>query len=206
MATREKWNLCEETPLPPLLLLSDEVRLPDPAVALAALPAGSGFIFRHYGDPYREDKATALRALAQAHKIFFLVGGDRDLARAVGADGCHMPEHRVDELGPCQHEFRFNTAAAHSAGALQAAAAAGASAGLLSPVFATKSHPDRLPLGAKAASELAAAAPLPVYALGGVNPQTAPDLECCAFAGLAAIEGLIPPAAGSAGNRRDASR
>lgn len=100
LAARAKWQMSDDRPLPPLFLLSDDARLPDPAPALAALPAGSGFIFRHYDDPYREKKAAALCAIARAHDILFLVAGDINLARDLDADGCHMPEHRLaDQIG-----------------------------------------------------------------------------------------------------------
>lgn len=192
LAARTKWHIAETGLLPPLLLLSDEVRLPDPSRALAALPAGSGFIFRHYDDPHREDMAVTLLDIARARGIFFLVASDPDLAVALGADGCHMPEHRLEDLALCTGHFSFNTVAAHSGPALAAAARRGASAALLSPIFTTQSHPGARPLGAHKAADLAAGAPLPVYALGGLNSRTAPELAGSAFAGLAAIEGLVP--------------
>ena len=78
----------------------------------------------------------------------------------------------------------------NSGPALAAAAHGGANAALLSPVFATKSHPGAESLGVAGANALATAAALPVYALGGINLQSAPGLSGTAFAGLAAIEGL----------------
>lgn len=191
-AARSRWQISQARPLPPLLLLSDETRLPDPAPALAALPAGSGFIFRHYDAPYREEQAKTLCALAQARGILFLVAGDIDLARAVGADGCHMPEYRAADLEACRGDphLRFNTGAAHSKVALETAAKYGAHAALLSPVFTTRSHPDGTALGGSSAAKLAGSAPLPTYALGGINCETALSLAGSAFAGLAAIDGL----------------
>lgn len=191
-AARAIWRISEQHPLPPLLLLSDDTRLPDPAPALAALPAGSGFIFRHYDDPYREEKAKTLCALARTRGILFLVAGDIGLARTIGADGCHMPEYRVADLEACRGDphLRFNTSAAHSKVALERAAQYGAHAALLSPVFTTKSHPGGKTLGRAAAAKLARSAPLPTYALGGINRETALNLAGSAFAGLAAIDGL----------------
>ncbi len=189
---RARWQISQARPLPPLLLLSDETRLPDPAPALAALPPGSGFIFRHYSDPHREEKAKELCIAAQERSILFLVAGDIELARALGADGCHMPEYRLADLEACRSaaDFRFNTAAVHSQGALEGAARYGAHAALLSPVFATRSHPGGAALGAAVASRLARDALLPVYALGGIGPKTALSLADSPFAGLAAIDGL----------------
>lgn len=191
-AARARWQMSHARPLPPLLLLSDETRLPDPTPALAALPVGSGFIFRHYDDPHREEKAKKLCAVARERGILFLVAGDIELACRLGADGCHMPEYRLADLEACRSVagLRFNTAAVHSQSALEEAARYGAHAALLSPVFATRSHPDGKTLGAATATKLAQEAALPVYALGGISPETALSLADSTFAGFAAIDGL----------------
>jgi len=84
------------------------------------------------------------------------------------------------------------TAAAHSERALATARIACADAALLAPVFATPSHPEREPLGLLRARLIAARAGLPVYALGGVNAETASRLAHADFAGIAAIEALLP--------------
>ena len=68
------------------------------------------------------------------------------------------------------------TAAVHSPAALRAAAAAGADAALLSPIFATASHPDVRTLGLQRFAALAQASPLPVYALGGIDRDRAASL------------------------------
>lgn len=190
LAARQKWHIGAADILPPLLLLSDDLRLPDPAPALLALPAGSGFIFRHYNDPHRNETAARLRPLARVANIIFIVAGDLDLAIRVKADGCHMPEHKLKDLTLCCIKFAFNTGAAHSREGLEAAKKYGASAALLSPVFATKSHPGAEVLGPEPAENLAKTAALPVYALGGINAKTAADLTGGSFAGIAGIEGL----------------
>lgn len=133
-----------------------------------------------------------LRDLAGSRGLLFLVAGDVELALAVEADGCHLPERQLADLARCRETFAFNTVAAHSGPALALAAHRGASAALLSPVFPTKSHPEAEALGVAGASALVSAAALPVYALGGINLQSAPALAGSAFAGLAAIEGLTP--------------
>jgi thiamine-phosphate pyrophosphorylase len=190
LAARKKWQIAATDLLPPLLLLSDDIRLPDPATAMQALPAGSGFIFRHYNDPDREETAARLRPLAGSANIVFIVAADLDLALRVKADGCHMPEHKLKELVLCGTKFAFNTGAAHSREGLEAAKRHGANAALLSPIFATKSHPGGEVLGPKLAKTLAKAAALPVYALGGISTQTAADLTGGSFAGIAGIAGI----------------
>ena len=45
-------------------------------------------------------------------------------------------------------------------------------------------------MGPEAFAALVAAAPLPVYALGGVNARTAPQLSGSGVQGFAMVEGL----------------
>ena len=134
--------------LPALLLMTDEARLADPLPAANALPAGSGIILRHYGAPERAALARRLAAIARRRGLVLLVGEDPGLARRVGAHGVHLPERAIRRAGAVRWQRDWLvTAAAHSPAALRAAASAGADAALLSPVFATASHPDVRALG-----------------------------------------------------------
>lgn len=179
--------------LPPLILLSDAARLPDPLPAAARLPQGSAVILRHY-EWSREDRralAYRLRDLTRDRRLLLLVAADFDLARDVEADGVHLPEWQVRQAGA--HPARCDglvTAAVHSFPALRRAAAFGADAALVSPVFATVSHPDRRVLGPLRLGHWLRACDLPVYALGGVAARTAPRLAHLPLAGLAGIGGL----------------
>jgi len=60
----------------------------------------------------------------------------------------------------------------------------------LSPVFATASHSGAKALTAVRAAFIAAQAPVPVYALGGVTSRNA-ALLAPAFSGIAAIGSLL---------------
>ena len=182
--------------LPALVLMTDEARLADPLPAADALPAGSAVVLRHYGVPGRAALARRLAAIAQARGLLLLVGDDPALARRVGAAGVHLPERAIRRAGAVRWQSGWLvTAAAHSHAALLAAAAAGADAALLSPVFATASHPGLPALGPHRFAALAAACPLPVYALGGIDAARARRLRGSGAVGIAGIAGLIPPAA-----------
>ncbi len=184
-----------ESALPALVLMTDEVRLADPLPAARALPAGSAVILRHYGAPDREALARRLAAVARERGLLLLVGEDPALARRIGAAGVHLPERaaaRARAVRWCA-EWLVTTAA-HSPAALRKAAAAGADAALLSPVFATVSHPGVRPLGPQRFAALAKASPIPVYALGGIGRGEARLLGASGAIGIAAIGGLIPPA------------
>lgn len=63
---------------------------------------------------------------------------------------------------------------------------------LVSPLFATRSHPGAKPLGSARFAALARLSPVPVIALGGVKPRHAGLIRRLGAAGFAAIDGLVP--------------
>ena len=187
-------NLAAAPGLPPLILVSDERRLPDPLPAAAALPRGSGVILRHYGAPERHALASAMARLCRARGLILLVAGDGGLAARVGAHGLHLPEALAARATAWRRRRPdwLITAAAHGLPGLERAGRAGADAALLAPVFATLSHPEARALGISRFARLVHASPLPVYALGGVDGANATRLRGTGAAGIAAIGALLP--------------
>lgn len=181
-----------DTGLPALLLLTDARRLPDPMPAVRRLPRGAGLVLRHYELSERNGLARELAAICRARGLLFLVAGDGALAAEVGADGLHLPESLAARarIWRRRRPEWLITAAAHGLPALRAARSYGADAALLSPVFATASHPDARVLGPLRFAQMVRASRIPVYALGGVNSQTAPRLIDSGAVGVAAISGL----------------
>lgn len=180
--------------LPALILMTDQTRVPDPLAAARALPRGSAVILRHTDAKKRAALSRALIEVARGRGLMLLIAGDAPLAASIGAHGLHLPEARAREAAHWRalKPSWTITAAAHSERALAQARIAGVDAVLLAPVFATSSHPDRKPLGLLRTRLIAARAGLPVYALGGVNAETVVRLAHANFAGVAAIEGLLP--------------
>ncbi len=179
---------------PPLVLVTDERRLPDPCPAAARLPPGSLVILRHYDTPDRRALAGRLARLCRARRLRLLIAADLDLAVALGT-GLHLPEGLARSPAPRLRLWHRRsrlplTVAAHGRMALVRAARLGADAALLSPVFATASHPEARGLGAVAFRRLVRRAKLPVYALGGVNRATVGHLKGSGAAGVAAISGF----------------
>lgn len=189
--------------LPALVLMTDEARLANPLPATRALPAGSAIILRHYGVPERAALARRLATIARRRGLVLLVGEDPVLARRVGAAGVHLPERALRRAGAVRWKREWLvTAAVHSHAALVAAAACGADAVLLSPVFATASHPDVRALGLQRFAALAQASPVPVYALGGIDRARAGLLLGSGAVGIAGIGGLVPRASNDARHGR----
>jgi thiamine-phosphate pyrophosphorylase len=177
--------------LPSLWLVTDARRLPDPLPAVATLPRGSGVIFRHYEAPGRGALAAALARLCRRRGVLLLVAGDARLAAAVGAAGVHLPEAEGYRATALKRQRRtwVVSIAAHSLPALKRARLADFT--LLSPVFATRSHPGAPTLGPIRFAALCRQSPVQVVALGGINGATASLLHGARHSGLAAIDGLL---------------
>ncbi len=97
---------------------------------------------------------------------------------------------RVDRrpLGP----ERLVGASCHDAIGLARAAALGLDYALLSPVEPTATHPDAAPLGWRRFAALVDRIPLPIYALGGLDPTDLNTAFRHGAQGVAAIRGLWP--------------
>jgi thiamine-phosphate pyrophosphorylase len=188
---------------PKFALLSDDARLPDPRPLLNRLPPGAWVIFRNYRASGRAESAAALAQACRARRLVLLVAGDFDLAVRLGA-GLHLPEGMARRMPPRillwrKRTKRLLTVAAHSRAALNAK---GADAALLSPLFATASHPESRPLGLLRFRRLVRGARLPVVALGGITAKTVRQIQGSGAAGIATVGGL---AAGLDPNRRVAA-
>ena len=123
---------------------------------------------RHAG----REVAARLRGLAWARGLILLIADDPALARAIGANGLHLPEVRAREAAHwrAKNPGWLITASAHSSAAVLRAAHADAV--LLSPVFATGSHKNARTLSAVRARLIARGLPMPLFALGGVTAGT----------------------------------
>jgi thiamine-phosphate pyrophosphorylase len=179
--------------LPPLLFFVDPPRTPHPEQVIARLPPGSAIIFRTFGAADAAVRGAALAKAARRRGIVFLVGADVALAVRLRADGVHLPERMTARVGTVRALRRrfLVTAAAHGFPAALRARSCGAHAIVISPVFASASRSAGRPLGTLALASLVRRSKAPVYALGGVNPQTARRLHGSQIVGLAAVSALI---------------
>jgi thiamine-phosphate pyrophosphorylase len=171
-----------------LILMTDDVRLPDARAAAAALPPASLVIVRARDAKKRAERALALRPIARRRGLLLLIADDPALARAVGAHGVHLPEARARQAAHirAQNPGFVITASAHSLRA--ALLITHADAILLSPVFATQSHRGAPALTPTRARLIARGLKTPIFALGGITAKNASLLS--GFSGLAAIGAL----------------
>lgn len=174
---------------PPVMLVIESSRMPDWPAVMARLPRGTGVILRDYDAPDRAARAARAARIARRRGLRLLIAGDGALARRVGAAGLHLPQFQLGARPPNRRPGWLVTAAAHDRRALARAAAIGADAVLVSPVFATASHPGARALGPHRLARLIDTSPLPVIALGGVDRISARRLPP-GISGFAAIGGL----------------
>lgn len=85
---------------------------------------------------------------------------------------------------------RWLAASCHNAEELELAAALGCDFATLSPVQPTASHPSAPALGLELATELTAAAQLPIFWLGGMQSSDLKKIRAAGGQGIAAIRGL----------------
>lgn len=178
-------------PLPPLLFFTDPTRTPRPWETAARLPAGAGVVFRHFGAADALEIGLRLRATTREAGVRLLVGLDADLAERIGADGVHLPERALSAayaLSGRRPEWLL-TGAAHS---LEAAKTArDLDALVLSPVFpAGGVSAKKTALGIDGFKALAAPAPCPAYALGGISAANAADLLESGAYGIAGVDAV----------------
>lgn len=175
----------------PMWFFTDPDRTPDALSVVKRLPAGSGVVFRGFGRSGTRDQALRLSEVTRRRGLSFLIGQDAELAAAVGADGVHLPERKLQDAWFLRrdHPAWLITGAAHDIRALRRAENAGCDAVFISAVFASQSASAGLPKGPFRMDALARCASQPVFALGGVRASTARRL--IGVSGFAAIDAFL---------------
>jgi thiamine-phosphate pyrophosphorylase len=171
--------------LPALWLLSDARNDGVLEAALRRLPRGSGFVYRHYhlDGPERLARFRQLQRVARSRGHVVVLADSALTAREWGAHGVYGAPLA---LWP-RRSGLLQVATAHDMREMTQAARKRVDAVLLSPAFATRSHPGAPALGPVRWRLLAARSTVPVIALGGMTPRTARRLGWPCWA---AIDGL----------------
>ena len=180
--------------LPSLIFMTDQKAQPYPENVIEKMSAGSMVILRDYDDENRYGLAVALKYICEAKNIKILIAADLELALMIGADGIHLPEYKMEQAQEIRsdHPDYIITAAVHDEDAVRQAQDYNLNAVLLSPIFATKSHPKTFDdpgsvIGPDKLTEICAAHEIPIYALGGINLDNVQNLNDTGIAGIAAI-------------------
>jgi thiamine-phosphate pyrophosphorylase len=175
---------------PPLWIVTDAHRLPDPTSILRTLPPGSGVIIRHRDAVARLQLAARVLPVCRARRITLLVSGDWRTAHQLRADGVHLPEKELAQMSAGLRLWRkaaraILSCAAHNLVAVRQARECDLV--FLSPVFPTRSHPNRPALGRLRYARLAHASRVPVVAMGGLTAGNLRALNGTRTSGIAGI-------------------
>ncbi|MCC3861981.1 thiamine phosphate synthase [Emcibacteraceae bacterium Y4] len=177
--------------------MTDKKAQPLPEEVIERMPSGSMVILRDYDHENRAELAKALCYICRVKGIKFMVAGDLTLALMVQADGIHLPEYMLDQIATIKREnpdFTV-TVSAHDHSAVRKAEKSDADGVLLAPVFPTYSHPETFDdpsktIGTDKLANICAKQKIAIYALGGINIDTALSLKDTGIAGIAAIRGI----------------
>jgi 8-oxo-dGTP diphosphatase len=113
--------------------------------------------------------ARRVMALAQPYAAKVIINADLALAREINADGIHLPASQLMAL-QTKPEGLLCAASCHNQHELAQAGKLALDFVVLAPVMPTRSHPEVSALGWESFSQLIQDYPLPVYALGGLQP------------------------------------
>jgi thiamine-phosphate pyrophosphorylase len=172
--------------------------------ALAGLPRGSTAVQlreKDLGGRALYRMAEALLPICNERDAKLLINGRADVALAAGAHGVHLP---ADGMGVADARALLGPAATigascHSLDELRRAADAGANFAVFGPIWATGKGPA---LGLDALRAASASVELPVFALGGVEPENARAALDAGAQGIACIRAIF----GAADPRQAAAR
>jgi thiamine-phosphate pyrophosphorylase len=185
-------------PDPALLLVTDrhQARLPLADIVRAALSAGCRWVSVREKDLSDEDQialALTLLPIARRHGACLTLHGDAALAKACGSNGVHLPAGGDPPasrtlLGPGKH----SGVSVHTATEAQALDPRLVDYAIAGPAFETPSKPGYGPeIGRKGLAEIAAAAPVPVLAIGGLNTTRAAEVLAAGPVGIAVMGSIM---------------
>lgn len=187
--------------LPRLLLITDSAVCSDLPRAVAAALAGGvrHLLLRERNSPAGPmiPLARRLLTLTRAQGAALLIHDRVDVALAVGAEGVHLPAQGMATVEARRLLSRTSDRSlllgrsCHSVETAEQALQEGADYVTLSPLFATRSHPDMPPLGVAGFAALRARIPGPVIALGGIQKANAAQAMATGADGIALIRGIL---------------
>ena len=131
--------------------------------------------------------------LCEAYQAKCIANMSIEDALAISAHGVHLTSQRLfgAEQRPVGKDILL-VASCHTRDDLQQAQKIDADFVVLSPVKATASHPDAIPLGWERFADMVADITVPVYGLGGMHVDDIDDAHKAGAQGIAAIRSLWP--------------
>lgn len=185
--------------LPPIYLITDrKLATPGLLVVLeAALKGGVRMIQLREKDlslTELQQLAVKVLKLTRIYDARLLLNGSVELATEIGADGVHLG---VKSCGIATAKSIMGKQAiigysAHNIQEIEAAAVAGANFATFSPIYATPSKAQYgPPQGIQTLRDVCREAPLPVYALGGIDAERISEVVDAGASGVAFISAIM---------------
>jgi thiamine-phosphate pyrophosphorylase len=185
-------------PDPALLLVTDrhQARLPLADVVRAALAAGCRWVSVREKDLSDDDQialALTLLPIARRYGARLTLHGDAALAKACDSDGVHLPAGSDPAasralLGP----DKLIGVSLHTVTEAEAIDPSVVDYAIAGPTFETPSKPGYGPeIGHKGLAEIAAVAPVPVLAIGGLNATRAAEVLAAGPVGIAVMGSIM---------------
>ena len=140
-----------------------------------------------------QSHAKVVINLCNKYQAKCIVNTGIDEALAISAHGVHLNSQRLFDFQqrPVSKETLL-VASCHTQKDLQQAQVVEVDFVVLSPVKATASHPEAIPLGWQTFSEMVNDVTIPVYGLGGMHVDDIDDARQAGGQGIAAIRSLWP--------------
>ena len=135
-------------------------------------------------------RGRAVRDLAAAHGVTFVVNDDLAAALRLAADGVHLGQTDEGRERAVEHGLLLGLSAASVQQACEAEAAGAAYVGA-GPIWATSSKADAgTPIGLDGLAAICRAVSIPVVAIGGADAANAGDCIRAGAAGVAVIRAV----------------
>src|ERR1700739_1542768 len=185
-------------PQPPLLLITDrhQARLRLAQVAARALAGGCRWVSLREKDLPPDDQialAGTLASIARRHGARLSLHGEATLAKQCGADGVHRPSGSDAAAGRALLGPRkLIGVSIHTVSEAEALDPTAVDYAIAGPTFETASKPGYGPeIGRAGLAAIAAAAPVPILAIGGINAARAAEVLAAGPAGIAAMGSIM---------------
>ena len=154
-----------------------------------------GIVLREKDLPVKEysELARKVRDICRSAGASIIVHNHPEVARELGVSALHMPLDALEKLSSEERkEFEVLGASCHSVEDVLRAKALGCDYVTAGHVYATDCKPGLPPRGADFLAEVCGpAAPMPVFALGGLTPARAPEVQRAGAAGFAMMSSAM---------------
>jgi len=188
----------KKVPDPPLLLVTDRKQASAPLVRVVedALAAGCRWLsLRERDISAREQLALArcLRTIARHRGARLMIHGDAAIAKEAGLDGVHLRAGAdVATARALLGAEALVGISIHSVGEAEKLDAGVLDYAIAGPAYVTASKPGYGPaLGPAGLAAIARATPVPMIAIGGIEPRIVADIMASGAAGVAVMGSVM---------------